>query len=219
MAPPKSKSPGHRLPKVEAAEQKKKMKTLERFKEDNPEVFATSKKSVRDSQQKANKARQDAEAAMAESQRLLREHLATESELMNFQFGGTADEKDDQSKEIALLRAAVRLATATAALVRAQNNDRQPQLQFTVAYESDLKMWKKRRARDVRNEIVATKKKLEAKVLTFFHQVVELSLLGFRLRFVGVVLDGKVLVVFHQVVEDDGHDDYDDDYDDIYVGS
>ncbi|KAI7486873.1 hypothetical protein KC351_g3070 [Hortaea werneckii] len=67
--------------KAEAAEQKK-IKTLERFKEDNLSV-------------------------------------AAESDLMDFQFDGTADEKDDQSKEVAILRAAVHLATATAALIRA----------------------------------------------------------------------------------------------------
>ncbi|KAI6813763.1 hypothetical protein KC340_g16291 [Hortaea werneckii] len=80
--------------KAEAAEQKK-IKTLERFKEDNLSV-------------------------------------AAESDLMDFQFDGTADEKDDQSKEVAILRAA-----------------------------SDFNMWKKRKARDVWNEIVATKQKLD----------------------------------------------------------
>ncbi|KAI7469415.1 hypothetical protein KC357_g6490 [Hortaea werneckii] len=128
--------------KAEAAEQKKNMKTLERFKEDNPDV-------------------KDAEARMAESQRLLREQMAAESDLMDFQFDGTADKKDDQSKEVAILRAAVHLATATAALTHAQNNDRQLQLQFTVAHTSDFNMWKKRKARDGWAEIVATKSKLD----------------------------------------------------------
>ncbi|GAB1743036.1 hypothetical protein NU219Hw_g8732t1 [Hortaea werneckii] len=128
------------------------MKTLERFKADNPNVFQTWKDNVRDSQQKAKAA---AEAAMAESQRLLlREQMATESELMNFQFDGTAD---DQSKDVALLRAAVRLATPTAALISAQNNDRQLQFQLTATYKSDFNMWKKRKACDVWTEIVATK--------------------------------------------------------------
>ncbi|KAI7497460.1 hypothetical protein KC367_g5836 [Hortaea werneckii] len=58
--------------------------------------------------------------------------VAAESDLMDFQFDGTADEKDDQSKEVAILRAA-----------------------------SDFNMWKKRKARDVWNEIVATKQKLD----------------------------------------------------------
>ncbi|KAI6797613.1 hypothetical protein KC363_g6919 [Hortaea werneckii] len=132
--------------KAEAAEQKKNMKTLERFKENNPDV-------------------KDAEARVAESQRLLREQMAAESDLMDFQFDGTADEKDDQSKEVAILRAAVHLATVTAALTQAlthaQNNDRQLQLQFTVACKSDFNMWKKRQARDVWVEIVATKSKLD----------------------------------------------------------
>ncbi|KAI6821342.1 hypothetical protein KC340_g12969 [Hortaea werneckii] len=134
------------------------MKTLERFREDNPDMFQTWKDNVRDSQQKAKAAREPAEAAMAESQRLLREQMATESELTNFRVDGTAD---NQSKDVALLRAAVRLATATAALVRAQNNDRQLQLQFTAAYKSDFNMWKKRKAREVWAEIVATKSKLD----------------------------------------------------------
>ncbi|KAI7616817.1 hypothetical protein KC343_g6106, partial [Hortaea werneckii] len=104
--------------KAEATEHKKKTKTLERFKEDNLDVFPAWKDSVRDSQQKA-------------------------------------------SKDVALLRAAVRLATATATLVRAQNNDRQLHLQFTAAYKSDFNIWKKRKARDVWAEIVATKNKLD----------------------------------------------------------
>lgn len=49
------------------------MKTLERFREDNPDMSQTWKDNVRDSQQKAKAAREAAEAAMAESQRLLRE--------------------------------------------------------------------------------------------------------------------------------------------------
>ncbi|KAI7523470.1 hypothetical protein KC331_g18651, partial [Hortaea werneckii] len=140
------------------AEQKKNIKTLERFREYNPDVFQTWMDNVRDSQQKAKAAASAASAAMAQSQRLLREQRATESELMNFRFDGTAD---DQSKDVALLHAAVRLATPTAALVRAQNNDRQLQLKFTAAYKSDFNMWKKRKARDVWTEIVATKSKLD----------------------------------------------------------
>ncbi|GAB1732298.1 hypothetical protein NU195Hw_Modified_391t1 [Hortaea werneckii] len=98
---------------------------------------------------------------MAESQRVLREQVETEKELVSFQFDGTADEKHDQSKEVALLRAAVRLATATAAFIRAQNNDRQLQLQFTAAYKSDFNVWKRKKARGVWAEVVATKNKLD----------------------------------------------------------
>lgn len=79
--------------KAEATEHKKKTKTLERFKEDNLDVFPAWKDSVRDSQQKAVKATEEAEAAMAESQRLLREQIAAESENMNLQYDDTTDEK------------------------------------------------------------------------------------------------------------------------------
>ncbi|KAI6866018.1 hypothetical protein KC338_g4527 [Hortaea werneckii] len=81
------------LAKAEATEHKKKTKTLERFKEDNLDVFPAWKDSVRDGQQKAVKAREEAEAAMAESPRLLRQQMAAESDIMNLQFDGTADEK------------------------------------------------------------------------------------------------------------------------------
>ncbi|KAI7250889.1 hypothetical protein KC352_g12745 [Hortaea werneckii] len=216
--------------KAEAAEQKKKTTTLERFKEDNLDVFQAWKDSVRDSQQKAVKAREEAEAAMAESQRVLREQMETENELMNFQFDGTANQKHDQSKEVALLRAAVRLATATAAFTRAQNIDGQLQLQFTVAYKSDFKMWKKRKAHDVWAEIVATKNKLDDLAEEYEDLAVEddgddddnvpesdISESDFRREgvwpadlwfFFEVVRAWRDLAV-----EDDGYDDYDYDYD------
>lgn len=57
---------------------------MERFKADNPNVYQAWMENVRDSQQKAKAARKAAEAAMAESQRLLREQMATENEFINF---------------------------------------------------------------------------------------------------------------------------------------